>query len=162
MRTSTHRRILWLGVLMLALGLGNLGRMIGALRGAVLLPNLPMTVSWTHLAVMGGLWGLVFITSAAGLFRYRPWAPWLTLVAVALYEIHVWANHLLFDASDYAHRIWPRDLALTSLLLVVVGGLLSLKSTRSVLAQNQERLGIMALRHSCDAHQLEADTKWQD
>jgi len=121
-----------LSLLLLALGLGSLVRAGMALRYAALLLDLPMTVSWTCLAAMGGFWGLVFVACAVGLMRFRRWGRWGTLAAVTLYEIHVWVNHLMFDANDYAHQTRPRDLVLTLLLLALVWGLLHWPSIRKV------------------------------
>jgi hypothetical protein len=114
-----------LGFLILVLGLGNLVRAAMAVRYSAVLPNLPIGVSWTYLAAMGGFWGMLFVACAVGLVRFHPRGRRGTLVAVTLYEAHVWGNHLLFDANDYAHQIWPRDLALTLLLLILVWGLLN-------------------------------------
>jgi hypothetical protein len=121
-----------LSLLALGLGLGNLVRMVMALRYDALLPELPLTVPLTYVAVMGGLWGLVFLACAAGLARFRRWGRWGTLVAVTLYQIHVWVNHLLFDASDYARQTRPRDALLTALLLAFTWGSLNLHRIRMV------------------------------
>ena len=119
-----------LAFLVLALGLANLARMGVALRYVSLLPDLPMTVPLGYLAAMGALWGMVLTACAVGLLRFRPWGRWGTLAAVTLYEVHVWANHLLFDASDYARQTWPWALLLALVLLALVWGLLSLRSVR--------------------------------
>jgi hypothetical protein len=114
-----------LGLLILVLGLSNLVRATMAVRYSAVLPDFPMTVSWTYLAAMGGFWGMLFVACAVGLVRFRPWGRWSTLAATSLYEAHVWCNYLLFDANDYARQTWPRDLALTLLLLILVWGLLN-------------------------------------
>ena len=124
-----------LALLVLALGLANLGRAGVALRYDALLPDLPLTVPLTYLAVMGGLWGVVLTTCAVGLVRFRPWGRWGTLAAVTLYEAHVWGNHLLFDGSDYARQTRPRDLLLTLLLLAFTWGLLNLHSVRKTFSR---------------------------
>jgi hypothetical protein len=103
-----------------------------ALRYDAHLPDLPLTVPLTYLAAMGGFWGVVFVISAAGLLRARLWSRWLTLVAVTLYEINVWINHLLFDANDYARQTWPRGLVFALLLLAFVWGALNWPSIRKV------------------------------
>jgi hypothetical protein len=132
-----HRRLSYpqkwviaLGVLVLILALANLGRAAMALRYATLLPAVPMTVSWTYLAAMGVVWGLIFAACTVELVSFRPWGRWGTLAAVTLYEIHMWANHILFDANEYAFQIRPRDLLLTLLLLALVWGLLNWPSIR--------------------------------
>ena len=124
--------VIALGLLTLALGLANLGRVARALRYAALLPGLPMTVSWAYLAAMGGFWGLIFVVCAVGLARFRRWGRRATLVAVVLYEVHTWINRLLFDANDYAIQTRPRDLALALFLLILVWGPLNLPSIRDV------------------------------
>jgi len=74
--TPAQKWVLALSLLGLGLGLGNLVRMVMALRYDALLPELPLTVPLTYLAVMGGLWGLVFLTCAAGLAHFRQWGRW--------------------------------------------------------------------------------------
>lgn len=123
--TFAHKSVLALAFLVLALGLGNLVRAVMALRYDALLPDLPLTVPLTYLAAMGGFWGLVLTACTVGLVRLCPWGRWLTLAAVTLYEVHVWANHFLFDANDYARLTRPRDLALTLLLLALAWGFLN-------------------------------------
>jgi len=120
---------------MLVLGLGNLGRAGVALRYAALLPYLPMTVSWTYLAAMGGFWGVILTACAVGLLCFRPWGRCSTLAATTLYEAHVWANHLLFDAYDYTRQTRPWNLALTFFLLVLIWGLLNWPSIRKEFRQ---------------------------
>ena len=130
--TLPQKWVIALGFLVLALGLANLARAGVALRYNALLPNLPLTVPLTYLVLVGGFWGPVFVACAVGLVHFRPWGRWATLAAVTLYEAHVWANHFLFDASDYALQTWPRDLLLTLLLLALAWGVLSLHSVRKI------------------------------
>jgi hypothetical protein len=128
--TPSQKWVVLLGLLILALALGNLVRAVMALCYAARLPDLPMTVSWTYLAAMGGFWCAVFLVCVVGLACFRRWGRWSTLAAVTLYEVHVWVNHLAFDASDYARQVWLQDLLLALLLLAFVWGLLSLPGIR--------------------------------
>lgn len=102
------------------IGMANLVKMVAALRYSILLPDLPMTVSWAYLAATGGFWGAVFAICTLGLVRFRSWGREATLAAVTLYEAHVWLDRLLFAASDYASLTVPRDLVLTLLLLLII------------------------------------------
>gem|GEM_PF-1695258 len=131
-KSHRHRRqlILLLTLPVPVIGIANLIRLGMALRYSALLPDLPMTVSWAYLAVMGGLWGVVFIICTVGLVRFRPWGRRMTMAAVTLYEAHVWLNHLVFDASDYARLTIPRDLVLSILLLLIILGTLNLPALR--------------------------------
>lgn len=131
--TRPQKWVLALALLVLALGLANLGRAGVALRYAALLPDLPMTVTWNHLVTLGVFWGVAFVACAVGLARFCPWGRWGTLAVVTLYEIHVWINHLLFDANDYARQTRPRDLLLTLLLLALVWGVLNVPQVRRTL-----------------------------
>jgi hypothetical protein len=121
-----------LALVMLALGLGNLGKAAMAIRYADLLSEVPLTLTWQYLTGMGALWGIVFIGCSVGLMRFRTWGRWATLISATAYQIHIWVNHLLFDASDYARQTRPRDLVLTALFLALVWGLLCLPSVRGV------------------------------
>jgi len=122
---------------MLALGLSNIGRALLVPRYAAMLPDLPMTVSWRYLAVSGAFWGVVLITCAIGLVCFRPWSRWFTLAATTVYQVHVWVDHVLFDASDYARQRWAWDLMLTLLLLGFVWGSLNLPRVRRVLSKGE-------------------------
>lgn len=131
----------WVMVLIgltLALGLANLGKAIVALQYAARLPNLRMTVSLDYFAVMGGFWGMVFLACAVGLSHFQAWARWSTLAAVTLYQVNVWVNHLLFEASDYARQTTPRNLVLTAVLLLTFWGSLSLPAVRRAFEENKE------------------------
>jgi len=137
--TVAQKWVIALSLLLLALGLANLGRAGMALHYDGRLPDLPLTAPLIYLAAMGGFWGIAFVACAGGLIRFRRWGRWGALAAVTLYEIHVWINHLLFDANDYAHQTRPRDLALTLLLLILVWGLLNWPSVQSVFCPQEIR-----------------------
>ena len=130
--TRPQKWVIALALLALGLGLANLVRGGVALRYASLLPELPTTVPLAVVAATGAFWGVAWITCAVGLARFRPWGQRGTLATASLYEINVWINHLLFDASDYARQARPWDLLLTALLLSLVWGSLSLHSVREV------------------------------
>jgi hypothetical protein len=118
--TSSQKWIAVLALVVLSLGLGNLGRIARAVYYATYLPDLPMTVSWTYQAVMGGFWCAASLVCTVALIRLWPWARWATLATVTLYQVHVWANHLLFDANERARQLLPCNAALTLGLLVFV------------------------------------------
>ncbi len=130
--TAAQKWVIAISLLMLALGLANLGRAGMALHYDARLPDLPLTAPLTYLAVMGSFWGVAFVACAVGLIRFRRCGRWGTLATVSVYAIHVWANHLMFDANDCARQTWPRDMALTLLLLSLVWGLLNWPSIQKV------------------------------
>ena len=133
--TRPQRWAAALGILVLLLGLGRLGRAGVALRTTALLPDLPLTIPLEYVAVVSAFWGVSLVMCALGLVRFRPWSRWAAPITVTLYQAHSWLDRLLFDASDYAFQTRPRDLVLTALLLAVVWGLLSLPSVRGVFEQ---------------------------
>jgi hypothetical protein len=89
------------------------------------LPGLPTTMSLNYLAAVGAFWGVIFIVCTVSLLCFLPWGRWFTLAAVTLYQAHVWANHLLFDASHYARQTYARDLVLTLVFLLLFWGSLN-------------------------------------
>jgi hypothetical protein len=124
-----------LSLLVLALGLANLARAVLALRYDARLPDLPMTASLVYVAATSGFWGLALVVCGVGLGRFHPWGRWSTLAVVTLFEVHAWVNHLLLDANDYARQTWPRDFALTLLLLIPTWVLLNWPSIRKEFKQ---------------------------
>lgn len=128
--TPAQKWVVVLALVTLFLALGNAGRAAMTIRYAVRLPDLPLTVSWGYLAAMGAFWAVGFGACVIGLLCLRPWGRWLTLATVTLHQAHAWANHLLFDASDYARQVWPRDLLLTLLLLALYWISLNLRGVR--------------------------------
>lgn len=126
--TAGQKWVVVLTGLTLTLAAGNAGRAIVALQYLSSLPDLSTMVPLGYFAAMGGFWAVAFIACSVGLSRFRNWGRWFTLAAVTLYEVNVWINHLLFNASDYARRVVPRNLVLTGLLLLVFWGSLNLPS----------------------------------
>jgi len=132
---GARKWVVVLSLFLVALALANLGKAAMALRYAALLPDLPMTVSWEYLVVTAACWAAALTVCAVGLLRLRVWGRWATLAVVTLYQAHVWANHLLFDASDYALQTRPRDALLTAAFLGIVWGVLSVRPIREVFAR---------------------------
>jgi hypothetical protein len=108
-----------------------------ALRYSARLPQLPTAVSLEYLATVGGFWGAVFIVCTVSLWCFLPWGRWLTLAAVTLQQAHVWINHLLFDASQYARQTYARDLVFSLLLLALFWGLLNLRGVRRAFSKDE-------------------------
>lgn len=128
--TLAHKCVLVLAALTLVLGLSNVGRAIVALRYVTQLPALHTRMPLGYAVAVGGFWGLVFTVGALGLFLFCTWARPMALGAVTLYQANIWTNHILFDASDYAHQTRARDLVLTAILLILYWGTLNLRLVR--------------------------------
>ena len=128
--TRPQKVVIIVALVTLGLGLVNGGRAVLAVLYSNRLPDLPMTTSWTYLAVRGAVWGTTFIVCTFGLALLRPWGRWMSLLAAALYQVNSWFDHLLLDASDFALHNRPRDLVLTVFFLVVVWGSLNWSSVR--------------------------------
>ena len=125
--------------LTLALAMGNLGRAIVALRYASSVGSISMTAPLGYFAAMGAFWGVVFTVCSVGLSGFRVWSRWCTLGAATLYQVNVWVNRLLFDASDYARRGSPRDLVLTAVILLIFWGSLNLPVVKRALGRPEEQ-----------------------
>ncbi len=134
--TRAQKWVVVLAMVTLALGLGNAGRAAMSAHYAVRLPDLSLTVPWSYLMVTGAFWAVGFIACTVGLLRLRPWGRQLTLVTVTLRQLHIWANHLLFQVADYALQIRPRNLLLTALVLALFWVSLNLRSVRRSFARD--------------------------
>ena len=134
--SSDHRRRKWvtgLALLILVLALANSVRMGVAVTYWRRLPQLPMTVSMLYLAGGGLIWAVAFGISALGLFRFRAWGRWATLTAATSYAIHMWFNHLCFEASAYPRQSWGGEAVESGALLAAVWLFLNLRGIKSVL-----------------------------
>jgi hypothetical protein len=123
-----------LAVVMLGLAVANWIRLAGALYYRAV-PELPLM---PYRAALGGFWGSVFVACTVGLLGLWPWGRWATLIAVTVYQVHVWVNHFVFDASDYALQRRPRDAVLTLTLLAFVWLTLSWPSVRREFQRRSE------------------------
>ncbi len=139
--TTPQKWVSALALMLLVLGLANLARGALAWQYWGRLPDLPMTLplSWGYLMVMGVIWGAVFVVGGVGLLRFCPWGRRWTLFTTTLYQAHIWINRLFFYANDYARQLWPGDLALSLLFLVVVWRVLSWPEVRDVFQPDSSR-----------------------
>jgi hypothetical protein len=137
--TMSEKGVILLSALTLILGAANIGRAVLALRYSIRLPDLPMTISLRYFVAMGGFWGITFIVCAVGLSLFREWGRRCTLAVVTLYQMNVWANRLLFSASDYADQTIPRDVALTATLLLLFWIPLNLRQVKRTFKRGRER-----------------------
>ena len=128
--TRTRKWVVALATLVLAIGFANLARGGLAIAYALRLPELPMTAGWEYLAATGLSWGLALTICSFSLAGFYRWARVATLAAAPAFQTHVWVNHLLYDANEYARQTWPRDLVLSALFLGVVWAVLSWPSIR--------------------------------
>jgi uncharacterized membrane protein (DUF2068 family) len=120
-------RVTIFSVLVLLMGSGlNLARAVWALADLPLSTSMPMTL----LAGASVAWGLIFAICSFGLWRLRPWGRVGTLVAVTLYHVNTWFNHIVFDRSDYAQQVLPFSIANTVVVLLAVWGFLNWPSIR--------------------------------
>lgn len=96
--------------------------------GAQALASGPPWSAWPARAPLAWLiagklaWGVVFGVTAWGVWRLRPWGRKLLLGAITLYQAHIWLNHILFDASDYARQVWPFAAGVSVVTLGVAWG----------------------------------------
>jgi len=122
-----------LALLMLVLALANLLRTVVAIAYWRRLPQLPMTVSWLYLAGGWFFWAVAFGIGASGLFRFRVWGRWATLMAAAGYTVHMWFNRLCFEVSASAHQSWGGQAVRSGVFLTVVWVFLNWRSVKKVL-----------------------------
>ncbi len=113
--------------LFLLIGLANLWR------GGMAFYLWPQLLDWpmrVDLRLVGGLylgWGMGFLV-AAWLLRHRRGREVMVPLALA-YEGFVWGLSLLTERNAYQQQVWPRNLWLSLLFLVIVAYLARPSST---------------------------------
>lgn len=92
-------------------------------------PVLPLS-----LAVSGVVWMVVGLICAGGIWFKQIWAGWLSMVAAVLFSIWYWLDRVLLTRSQTAQTNTPFALIATFVLLLIVGGILTLN-----IRNNKER-----------------------
>ena len=110
----------------------NLVRARLALDGQSFVQTLPLTMPLTYLGIGGLVWGSVFVVAAFGVCRLRQWARKLLLAAIIVYQLHIWANHLIFDTSAYSRQVWPFQIGISLAWMIGVWGFLFLPGIRRI------------------------------
>jgi len=108
----------------------NLARAALALNGSTFEKTLPLTMPLPYLAAGGIVWGSVFVVTALGIWKMWTWARRLLLIAIIVYQAHIWINHWLFDTSSYSRQVWPFQAGISVITMVVVWGFLFLPGIR--------------------------------
>lgn len=114
------RSVTFFALAVLYLSVVNLARAGVALNGALFARTLPLSLSLDYVVVNGLVWGIVFGMGAWGVWRLATWARRLLLIAIVVYQIHVWVNHWLFDTSTYARQVWPFHAGISLTWMAVV------------------------------------------
>ena len=121
----------------LYLGVTNLARARLALDGQSFAQTLPLTMPLAYLGTGGLVWGCVFVVAAFGVWRLWPWARTVLLAAIIIYQLHSWANHLIFDTSAYSRQVWPFQIGLSLAWIAVVWGFLFLPGIRCAFVKRE-------------------------
>lgn len=113
-----------------ALGLLDLARTAQALAQGGFLVTLGLSISPLLLAWINGVWALVLLGCALGLWRRRPWARRATGIAVPLHALTFLGLRLAFARSDFARQALPAALLEAGVTILAVWVLLSLPGTK--------------------------------
>lgn len=94
------------------------------------LTTLGLSISPFLLAWINGLWAVVLLGCALGLWQRRPWARRATAILVPLHEMTFLGLQLAFARSDFARQALPATLLGAGVTILAVWVLLSLPGTK--------------------------------
>lgn len=95
------------------------------------LPELGAAASPLYLALSAGVWGLLSLACAVGLYFRQAWAPNLTRLTCVLLTAWYWVERLSLTQSDLSAQNWPFALGFTLAILVFTFGTLALKAQKA-------------------------------
>jgi len=124
-----HRRpfvvtLLAFGVFLL--GIGHLLQSGQALSHYSLHQQITLSVPAWYLPLAGGIWGILWLILAAGLWFLKEWARRLTLIVLPLYLVLWLADWVLFSRSEIAIQSFGFDLILRLLFTGLAAAILLL------------------------------------
>ena len=125
-RPGRSFELLVLVLVLLASALAGFLRLQAALYSYTVLTQLGLTPGPLYAAISGGIWGLISLASALGLFFRLPWAPLFTRFGVALIALAYWVDRLALTRSTDAQVNAPFAAILTAVLVFYAFGVLSL------------------------------------
>jgi hypothetical protein len=117
-------------LVLLASALSGFLRLQAAVYSFDVLTKLGLTPGPLYAALSGGLWGLISLVAALGLFLRLPWAPLFTRIGVALLALAYWIDRLALTRSPDAQVNAPFAAILTGVLLFYAFGVLSLEKQK--------------------------------
>ena len=111
-------RVIAIIIVWIVFGAANLLRAGMTVYIAPALAEYPPSLSLPLLASVYGLWGVIFL--AAAIIAWRRKSTRGALGLALLYQAVLWIINLVGDRSEYARSLWPRDLLLTIIFLVLI------------------------------------------
>lgn len=123
--------LLLIWALIAVLGLLDLARTIQVIMQRKFLAELELSISPTLIALASGVWALILLACALGLWRRRPWARPATALAVPLHEMTFLAMRAAFTQQGAASA--PLTLLAAGVTTLVAWVLLSLPGTKRAL-----------------------------
>jgi hypothetical protein len=129
-RNRRPRSVLLVAALVVAVALLDLARALQAVTQRAFLAELPLPIPPALWALVHGGWALVLMACALGLWRLRPWARRATALAAPLHELTFIAMLAAFGRAEPVQSGWPVALLLSSVTILAIWVLLSLRSTK--------------------------------
>jgi hypothetical protein len=112
--------VTWLAVGALCISVGNLIGVYGSLVRRSLYATLDLAVSPGLLAALAGLWAIVWMAAAWGLWRLKPWARPALLIVSPVYTVYQLGQQVFFAQPGYFKGRLP---FLAGLAAVLLGGI---------------------------------------
>ena len=122
--------VTFFGLLVLLLAAYNAWRAILAMQEYDFMQSQGIEVAATMSIVIGATWAIGFALAAVGLWRLQAWGRRWMLIAIVVYQVHIWIARLALERTSYESLTRSADAVLALLLMVGVWGFLFWPSIR--------------------------------
>lgn len=114
--------VTYLAWVVLILGMVNLGRVYDGLTRHALYASLNLSLPLWLPVLSGGLWGLIWLAMAWGLWRCLPWAGRWMPVIFPIYELMVIGEQAIFARGSYerGRLLFAVGLAISLALIIAL------------------------------------------
>ncbi|MBN1120166.1 MAG: hypothetical protein JXJ17_03750 [Anaerolineae bacterium] len=109
--------VTWLAAGAFCISVGNLIGVYGSLVRRSLYAALDLAVSPGLLAGMHGLWGVIWMTAAWGLWRLKPWARPALLIVSPVYAVYHLGQQVFLAQAGYFRGRLPFMAVMAAVLL---------------------------------------------
>jgi hypothetical protein len=128
-----------LAVVVFSLSAAGFASLVAGLARWQTFTGLSLSLPLWLLIAFGGMWGVIWLVVAWGLWRLLPWAWHTTIACWIVYQVMIIGQQVLFARGDYERDRLPFAIGVTILLTVLLIAGLTLPRVRQAFGKSNDQ-----------------------